>query len=93
MKTTELYIEQVIIGLLVLTIAAAPWARELVGTLGEINIKEVSVFLGLAFLLGIPFDRFADTLSDRLERHHRLQFALDKWIGQKLPKLRRALVA
>lgn len=85
MKTTELYIEQVIIGFLVLAIVGLPWAPELKYQLGDINIAEGSVFLGLAFLLGIPFDRFADTLSERLERHHRLQFALDRYEGQKLP--------
>ena len=41
--------------------------------------------MALAFLLGIPFDRLADTLSERLERHHRLQFALNIWDGHKFP--------
>lgn len=86
MKTTELYIEQVIIGFLVLAIAALPWAPELKYKLGDINIAEGSVLLGLAFLLGIPFDRFADTLLDRLDRHHRLQLALDIWDGWKFPE-------
>lgn len=85
MKTTELYIEQVIIGLLVLAIVALPWTPELKGTLGEINLAEGSVLLGLAFLLGIPFDRLADTLTERLDRRHRLQFALARWVGQKFP--------
>lgn len=85
MKTTELYIEQVIIGFLVLAIIALPWAPELSYKLGDINIAEGSVLLGLAFLLGIPFDRFADTLSERLDRHHRLQFALDRSVGEKFP--------
>lgn len=90
MKTTELYIEQVIIGFLVLAIVALPWAPELKYKLGDINIAEGSVLLGLAFLLGIPFDRFADTLSDRLDRQHRLQFALAKWDGQKFPEAKEA---
>lgn len=85
MKTTELYIEQVIIGFLVLAIAALPWAPELGITLGDISIAEGSVLLGLAFLLGIPFDRLADTLTERLDRHHRLLFALSKWEGKKFP--------
>lgn len=86
MKTTELYIEQVIIGLLVLAIVAMPWAPELSYHLGDINLAEGSVLLGLAFLLGIPFDRFADTLSDRLDQHHRLQFALDRYEGKTFPE-------
>lgn len=85
MKTTELYIEQVIIGFLVLAIAALPWAPELRNRLGDISIAEGSVLLGLAFLLGIPFDRFADTLTERLDRHHRLQFALHIRDGQEFP--------
>lgn len=85
MKTTELYIEQVIIGFLVLAIAALPWTREWTGHLGDINLAEGSVLLGVAFLLGIPFDRLADTLSERLDRHHRLQFALDQWEGSTFP--------
>ena len=89
MKTTELYIEQVIIGFLVLAIAALPWTREWRGHLGDINLAEGSVLLGVAFLLGIPFDRLADTLSERLDQHHRLQFALDRWEGYKFPATKR----
>lgn len=85
MKTTELYIEQVLIGFLVIAIGALPWHPELSGKLSPISVAEGSVLLGLAFLLGIPFDRFADTLSERLDRHNRLQFALDKWVGNKFP--------
>src|SRR5215510_6076369 len=89
MKTTELYIEQVLIGLLIIAIAALPWVPELIPKLASVStaaaIAEGSVLLGLAFWLGIPFDRFADTLSERLERHNRLQFALNNAIGEKLP--------
>ena len=90
MKTTELYIEQVLIGFLVIAIATLPWAPELgpelVGISGVKAIAEGSLLLGLAFWLGIPFDRFADTLSERLDRHNRLQFALYRAAGEKLPK-------
>jgi hypothetical protein len=89
MKTSELYIEQVLIGLLVVAIAVIPWAPELVPKLGEIGtaraIAEASVLLGLAFWLGIPFDRFADTLSERLERHNRLQYALNVATDKDVP--------
>jgi len=86
MKTTELYVEQVLIGLLVIAIGVLPWAPELRGKLASMTIGEGSVLLGLAFWLGIPFDQFADTLSERLERHNRLQFALRKVIGKELPQ-------
>ena len=71
--------------MLVLAIIALPWAPELRYQLGDINLAEGSVLLGLAFLLGIPFDRFADTLTDRLDQHHRLQFALERYEGKTLP--------
>lgn len=90
MKTTELYIEQVIIGFLVIAIAALPWAPELKFWIGESKIVESAVLLGMAFLLGIPFDRFADTLSERLDHHHRLQFALDMWERKCFPNKKSA---
>jgi len=92
MKTSELYIEQVLIGLLIIAIALLPWVHELRPKLDSITaagaIAEGSVLLGLAFLLGIPFDRFADTLSERLEQRNRLQFALNLQIGKRLPVLK-----
>jgi hypothetical protein len=89
LKTTELYIEQVLIGSLIIAVFALPWIHqlspELTNSLPKL-IAEASLLLGVGFWIGIPFDRFADTLLDRLERHNRLQFALKNSIGKELIK-------
>lgn len=81
MKTSQLYIEQVLIGGLIILIAALPWLPEVM----QVDLKDVNTVAGLAggslvaataFWLGIPFDRFSDTLLDRLNRHNRLNFVL-----------------
>jgi len=81
MKTTDLYLEQVLIGFLVILIAALPWIPQLWAHSGDvktgISIIGGSAALGFAFFIGIPFDRLADTLSERLDIRHRLKFALD----------------
>ena len=79
MKTTELFVEQVLIGALVLAAALLPWWREVSSLFGPNGIGTVGAgvaALGVAYLLGIPCDRLADTLTEDLERHHRLRFAL-----------------
>ena len=52
MKTTELFVEQTLTGFLVLTTAAAPFLS----------------WDTLQKLLGVIFDRFADTLLERFNR-------------------------
>jgi hypothetical protein len=90
MKTGELWIEQVLIGGLGIAVVALPWLPELlragsdVGTVA--GLAGGSIALGIAFWLGIPLDRLADTLTDRLDRHARLRFALKRAKGQLLPR-------
>jgi hypothetical protein len=89
MKTTELYIEQVLIGFAIVAIAVLPWLPRfwvLIQT-SETHwtIAGASILLGIAFWLGIPFDRFADTLVERLDRHSRLRFALKSAEGEQAP--------
>jgi hypothetical protein len=82
MKTTELYVEQVLIGFLVMAIALLPWLPE---ALCAISTKQTfanalaagSAALGIAFFLGIPFDRMSDTLSERLDKLQRLSLAFE----------------
>jgi hypothetical protein len=83
MKTTELFVEQTLTGFLVLTIAAAPFLSwETLQELpeeakGGIDISSAAGAIGIAYLLGVIFDRFADTLLERINRWNRLLFAIE----------------
>src|SRR5687767_14489046 len=83
MKTTELFVEQTLTGFLVLTAAAAPflsWAtlQELPDEAkGGIDIGSAAGAICVAYLLGVIFDRFADTLLARFNRWNRLLFAIE----------------
>lgn len=83
MKTTELFVEQTLTGLLVLAAGAAPflsWEKlqKLPGEAkGGIDISSAAGAIGVAYLLGVIFDRFADTLLERINRWNRLLFAIE----------------
>ena len=83
MKTTELFVEQTLTGLLILAAGAAPflsWEKleKLPGEAkGGIDISSAAGAIGIAYLLGVIFDRFADTLLERINRWNRLLFAID----------------
>jgi hypothetical protein len=83
MKTTELFVEQTLTGFLVLTAAAAPFLSwESLEKLpeeatGGIDISSAAGAIGAAYLLGVIFDRFADTLLERINRWNRLLFAIE----------------
>jgi hypothetical protein len=83
MKTTELFVEQTLTGFLVLTAGAAPflsWEKlqKVSGDAkGGIDISSAAGAIGMAYLLGVVFDRFADTLLERINRWNRLLFAID----------------
>jgi hypothetical protein len=89
MKTTELFVEQTLTGFLVLTAAAAPFVSwENLQKLpdeakGGIDISSAAGAIGVAYLLGVIFDRFADTLLERINRWNRLLFAIDLMEGNK----------
>jgi hypothetical protein len=74
MKTTEIFIEQVIIGFVVLLIAAVPFHAEIRSQLGdqekawEAILAIAAAMVGAAYLLGILFDRFADSVLDDLSQ-------------------------
>jgi len=86
---TELYLEQVLIGALGIAIAVLPWLPEISDKLTAIQVEDAlaigSAAVGVAFWLGIPLDRLADTLTERLDRHARLRFALDRAKGTLFP--------
>ena len=83
MKSTELFVEQTLTGFLVLSAAAAPFVS--VESLqkvsdeakGGIDIGSAAGAIGAAYLLGVIFDRFADTLLERFNRWNRLLFAIE----------------
>jgi hypothetical protein len=83
MKSTELFVEQTLTGFLVLTAAAAPFVS--LGTIQEVSdeakggldIGSAAGAIGAAYLLGVIFDRFADTLLERFNRWNRLLFAIE----------------
>lgn len=83
MKTTELFVEQTLTGFLVLTAAAAPFLSwESLQKLpddakGGVDIGSAAGAIGAAYLLGVVFDRFADTLLERFNRWNRLLFAIE----------------
>ena len=83
MKTTELFVEQTLTGFLVLTAGAAPFLSwEQLQKLpdeakGGIDISSAAGAIGAAYLLGVIFDRFADTLLERFNRWNRLLFAIE----------------
>ena len=83
MKTTELFVEQTLTGFLVLTTAAAPFLTwETLAELpeeakGGVDISSAAGAIGAAYLLGVVFDRFADTLLERFNRWNRLLFAIE----------------
>jgi hypothetical protein len=82
MNTAQLHVEQVLIGALVLFAGLLPWVPELVVYLEQagnvVDLVAGATAIGAAYLIGILFDRLADTVTERLERHHRLRFALDR---------------
>src|SRR5919106_714034 len=83
MKTTELFVEPTLTGFLVLAAGAAPFLswetlQELPDEAqGGIDIGSAAGAIGVAYLLGIIFDRFADTLLARFNRWNRLLFAIE----------------
>jgi hypothetical protein len=83
MKSTELFVEPTLTGFLVLTAAAAPFISwENLQKLpddasGGIDISSAAGAIGAAYLLGVVFDRFADTLLERFNRWNRLLFAIE----------------
>ena len=82
MKTTELFAEQVLIGLLVTLMVGLVFISPLrdfyhahVNSNAEQLVAD-ALIIGTAYLIGMVYDRVCDTLLQDLESHCRLQFAL-----------------
>jgi hypothetical protein len=76
MRTTEVFIDQVLIGFVVLAIFILPFLD--MSLPFDVSAAQGVVLTGTAYLIGIPFDRFANTLLSGLEQRHRLRYAWDK---------------
>lgn len=84
MKTTELFAEQVLIGLLVILIVGLVFSHPLRPLYEKLasspnllpQIVAGGFLVGAAYLIGMVYDRIADTLLQDLESHGRLHFAL-----------------
>ena len=80
MKTTEIFAEQIIIGFLILGIIVLSNVINIEWNKLQLNLENIGkgiLIIALAYLLGIIFDRFADTLLSRHEQLNRLKFAKD----------------
>jgi hypothetical protein len=85
MKTTQMYVEQVILGLLLLLaiwlfimpiffvdrLLMLDWSGK-----DSFGLAESTLVVMVAYLCGLVYDRVADTILDETDRHHRLRFAL-----------------
>lgn len=84
MKATELFVEQVLIGSMVLVALALmvlPQVDDLSSRLPELagdGLFGAIGFIGLAYLIGIPSDRLIDTILAGPEKRMRLWFAFDR---------------
>jgi len=75
MKTTEVAAEQVLIGFLVLAAALLPVADLQRALQQGVPLTAAVGFVGVAYLIGVPFDRLADTLLAGVEKWQDARFA------------------
>jgi len=89
MKTTELFVDQVLIGglvLLVVGLLCPGFPPEgLFGARGDLlaQLAAAGLLVGIAYLVGIVYDRVADSLLVDLERRARLEYVLNR-VGQEV---------
>src|SRR5205823_7763116 len=79
MKTTDLFVEQVLIGLLVLLapgLAFLAGVRSFLAHNQELTKQLISgaLLVAAAYLVGIVYDRVADTLLEDIEQHNRIRY-------------------
>ena len=92
MGTTELQVEQVIVGGVVLAAVLFPWAPQILPALTSpqplAGLATGAGLLYLAYVLGVVFDRLADTLTEWLDGCQRLLVAEETERRDGAPKLR-----
>jgi len=91
MKTAEVALEYILAGLLALCAFVLPFSRQLridvsLGTNGALDTGAIVGVLGVAYLLGVVFDRAADTLLSPFEDELRIKMA-DKRLEEGKPCL------
>jgi hypothetical protein len=83
-STTDIYVESVLVGFLVLVMLGLPFSGELLCAAQAVKLPEGSLgswivggaaTVGVAYLLGIVADRLIDSALESTQRHARLQFA------------------
>lgn len=79
MKTTELFVEQLVIGVATLVTGLLLFDPLMIADLRNAEFGQVVLATTAAYLLGIVADRVADTLLERVERIHRLSIGLRAW--------------
>jgi hypothetical protein len=82
MKTTEMFIEQVIIGAAVLFTGWFLIEPESLHTLWDADFGEVALLGAGVYLIGMFYDRFSDTLLQDAEQHNRLLHGLSAYYGR-----------
>jgi|GEM_PF-2711022 len=77
MQTTAIFIEPLITGLIVLAVLIIPFNSidSILDKLGEMKLEKGAILLVIAYILGILFDRFGDSLVGRAEHRRRLEQA------------------
>ena len=88
MSTTELVVEQLIIGALVVVAAVALVSPDLLSHAVDVELGEVLGILAAVYLAGIVYDRIGDTLIQDMERHARIWFGLATRRGPACPTAR-----
>jgi hypothetical protein len=81
MKTTAIFVEQTIIGFIVLAICLLPVHPKIAllsnESSGSRDVFVAAAAVGVAYLLGIIFDRYADACAAGYERHLRARYAIE----------------
>ena len=81
MNATDVYVEQVIIGGIVVAIVVTLFTGALPQLEGD--WAEIGVFVAIAYLAGLVYDRIGDTLLERIEKRQRLEFAIGERIRNR----------
>jgi hypothetical protein len=79
MKTTELFVEQVLIGIVLVFTAVLLAEPVLLGRFYEADFGEFALVAAGAYLVGMIYDRVSDSLLQDVEQHHRLIYALGRY--------------